>query len=422
MKINERGNWRSFRHRNYRILFAANAVSNIGTWAQRIAQDWLVLELTNKGSYLGLVTALQFAPFIFFSLHGGALADRFNKRKVLIWTNIAGGLSAGVLGVLVLTDVVNILHVCILALMLGVSSAVDGPVRQAFTSEVVGEDDVSNAVSLNSANFNAGRLIGPAVSGLLIAAFDTGPSFILNAASYVFVIVALLVLKEESFFYRRTSQAITSVREGLRYAKARPDIYVVLLIVFFMSTFGLNFQIFNALMATQAFNRGPASYGLLGTFMAIGSLSGALLSTRLERFRSVRFIIGASIVFSLSVIIISFMPTFATYAIFLPLCGLSALTTLVNANSYVQVNSDPAIRGRVLGIYLLIFMGGAPFGSSLIGVFSDAFGIRETVAGCGVISLVSVLLIGAIFKEKVHTPQDTTVAGILKPAKNNKSQ
>ena len=422
MKINESGNWRSFRHRNYRILFAANAVSNIGTWAQRIAQDWLVLELTNKGSYLGLVTALQFAPFIFFSLHGGALADRFNKRKVLIWTNIAGGLSAGVLGVLVLTNVVNILHVCILALMLGISSAVDGPVRQAFTSEVVGEDDVSNAVSLNSANFNAGRLIGPAVSGLLIAAFDTGPSFILNAASYVFVIVALLVLKEESFFYRSTSQAMTSVREGLRYAKARPDIYVVLLIVFFMSTFGLNFQIFNALMATQAFNRGPASYGLLGTFMAIGSLSGALLSTRLERFRSVRFIIGASIVFSICVIVISFMPTFATYAIFLPLCGLSALTTLVNANSYVQVNSDPAIRGRVLGIYLLIFMGGAPFGSSLIGVFSDAFGIRETVAGCGVISLVSVLIIGAIFKEKVHTPQDTTVAGILKPTKNNESQ
>ena len=422
MKINESGNWRSFRHRNYRILFAANAVSNIGTWAQRIAQDWLVLELTNKGSYLGLVTALQFAPFIFFSLHGGALADRFNKRKVLIWTNIAGGLSAGVLGVLVLTNVVNILHVCILALMLGISSAVDGPVRQAFTSEVVGEDDVSNAVSLNSANFNAGRLIGPAVSGLLIAAFDTGPSFILNAASYVFVIVALLVLKEESFFYRSTSQAMTSVREGLRYAKARPDIYVVLLIVFFMSTFGLNFQIFNALMATQAFNRGPASYGLLGTFMAIGSLSGALLSTRLERFRSVRFIIGASIVFSICVIVISFMPTFATYAIFLPLCGLSALTTLVNANSYVQVNSDPAIRGRVLGIYLLIFMGGAPFGSSLIGVFSDAFGIRETVAGCGVISLVSVLIIGGIFKEKVHTPQDTTVAGILKPTKNNESQ
>jgi MFS family permease len=421
VEINETGNWRAFRHRNYRILFAANAVSNIGTWAQRIAQDWLVLELTNKGSYLGLVTALQFAPFIFFSLHGGALADRFNKRKVLIWTNIAGGFSAAVLGVLVLTDVVNILHVCILALMLGISSAVDGPVRQAFTSEVVGEDDVSNAVSLNSANFNAGRLIGPAVSGLLIAAFDTGPSFILNAASYVFVIVALLVLKEESFFYRRTSQSMTSVREGLRYAKARPDIYVVLLIVFFMSTFGLNFQIFNALMATQAFDRGPASYGLLGTFMAIGSLSGALLSTRLERFRSVRFIIGASIVFSLSVIIISFMPTFATYAIFLPLCGLSALTTLVNANSYVQVNSDPSIRGRVLGIYLLIFMGGAPFGSSLIGVFSDAFGIRETVAGCGVISLVSVLLIGAIFKAKVHTPQDTTVAGILKTAKNDKS-
>ena len=414
MKIDESGNWRAFRHRNYRILFAANAVSNIGTWAQRIAQDWLVLELTHKGSYLGLVTALQFAPFIFFSLHGGALADRFNKRKVLIWTNIAGGLTAGVLGILVLTNIVNILHVCILALLLGISSAVDGPVRQAFTSEVVGEDDVSNAVSLNSANFNAGRLIGPAISGLLIAAFDTGPSFMLNAASYVFVVGALFVLKEDSFFYRTTTQTITSVREGLRYAKARPDIYVVMLIVFFMSTFGLNFQIFNALMATQAFHRGPASYGWLGTFMAIGSLSGALLSTRLESFRSVRFIIGASVVFSISVITISFMPTYTTYAIFLPLCGLSALTTLVNANSYVQVHSDPAIRGRVLGIYLLIFMGGAPFGSSLIGVFSDVFGIRATVAGCGVISLIGVLIIGTIFKEKVATPMDTTIGGVLK--------
>jgi MFS family permease len=419
VKINENGNWRSFRHRNYRILFAANAVSNIGTWAQRIAQDWLVLELTHKGSYLGLVTALQFAPFLFFSLHGGALADRFNKRKVLIWTNIAGGLSAAILGVLVLFDVVNIWHVCLLALMLGVSSAVDGPVRQAFTSEVVGEDDVSNAVSLNSANFNAGRLIGPAISGLLIAVFDTGPSFILNAASYGFVIVALLALNEETFFYRTTTQAMTSVREGLRYAKARPDIYVVMLIVFFMSTFGLNFQIFNALMATQAFNRGPASYGLLGTFMAIGSLSGALLSTRLERFRSVQFIIRSSIVFSITVILISFMPTYAAYAIFLPLCGLSALTTLVNANSYVQVNSDPAIRGRVLGIYLLIFLGGAPFGSSLIGVFSDVFGIRTTVAGCGAISLVSVLIIRAIFKDKVMTPLDTTIGGVLNTAENN---
>ena len=416
MKIDENGNWRAFRHRNYRVLFAANAVSNIGTWAQRIAQDWLVLELTHKGSYLGLVTALQFAPFIFFSLHGGALADRFNKRKVLIWTNIAGGLTAGVLGILVLTDIVNILHVCILALLLGISSAVDGPVRQAFTSEVVGEDDVSNAVSLNSANFNAGRLIGPAISGLLIAAFDTGPSFMLNAASYVFVIGALFVLKEDSFFYRTTTQTMTSVREGLRYAKARPDIYVVMLIVFFMSTFGLNFQIFNALMATQAFHRGPASYGWLGTFMAVGSLSGALLSTRLERFRSVRFIIGASVVFSISVITISFMPTYTTYAIFLPLCGLSALTTLVNANSYVQVHSDPAIRGRVLGIYLLIFMGGAPFGSSLIGVFSDVYGIRATVAGCGVISLIGVLIIGTIFKEKVATPIDTTIGGVLKTA------
>ena len=171
MSVKEDGNWRSFRHRNYRILFPANTVSNIGSWAQRIAQDWLVLELTNNnGTYLGLVTAVQFAPVLFFSLHGGKLADRFNKRKVLILTNIMGGAASLGLGVLVITDLIALWHVFALAAVLGISTAIDAPVRQAFTTEVVGQSDLPNAVSLNSANFNAGRLVGPAISGGLIAA------------------------------------------------------------------------------------------------------------------------------------------------------------------------------------------------------------------------------------------------------------
>ena len=421
LSVNEEGNWRSFRHRNYQILFPANAVSNIGSWAQRIAQDWLVLELTHSGTYLGLVTALQFAPVLLFSLHGGALADRFNKRRVLIATNIAGGLSSAVLGILVMAGVVALWHVFLLAFALGVSTAIDGPVRQSFTNEVVGPDDLPNAVSLNSANFNAGRLIGPAVSGFLIAAFGTGPSFLFNAFSYLFVILALTQLNEKAFFTTEKSTSMTNVREGIAYVRARPDLYVVMAMVFFIATFGLNFQIFNALMATKVFGKGPASYGLLGTFIAIGSLSGALISARLEGFRKTLFVVRAGIVFSIVVIILSLMPTYLAYAFWLPVCGLAALTTLITANSIVQVNTDPAIRGRVMGLYLLIFMGGTPFGSPLIGVMSELIGTRQTIAACGGIALTATTIIYIKYKNRVGLPEDISISAVLKTTNSSKN-
>ena len=415
LSVKEDGNWRSFRHRNYRILFPANAVSNIGSWAQRIAQDWLVLELTNNnGTYLGLVTAVQFAPVLFFSLHGGKLADRFNKRKVLILTNIIGGASSLALGVLVMTDLVALWHVFVLAGILGISTAIDAPVRQAFTTEVVGQNDLPNAVSLNSANFNAGRLIGPAISGGLIAAFGTGPSFIVNGLSYFFVIAALLNLNEKAFFNLDRPKSDGSIREGIAYAKARPDIYVVMLMVFFLATFGLNFQIFNALMATQEFGLGPASFGLMGTFIAIGSLSGAIGSARLERFRNTKFVIKGGVAFSISIMTLSIIPNYTLYILWLPICGVTALTTLVSANSIVQTSTDPAIRGRVMGLYLLIFMGGTPFGSPLIGTTTELLGIRPTIALCGGISLAASLIIWFRYKNRVQLPADTSVAGVLK--------
>jgi MFS family permease len=415
MSVKEDGNWRSFRHRNYRILFPANTVSNIGSWAQRIAQDWLVLELTNNnGTYLGLVTAVQFAPVLFFSLHGGKLADRFNKRKVLILTNIMGGAASLGLGVLVITDLIALWHVFALAAVLGISTAIDAPVRQAFTTEVVGQSDLPNAVSLNSANFNAGRLVGPAVSGGLIAAFGTGPSFIINGLSYFFVIAALLNLNEKAFFHLDRPKSDGNIREGIAYAKARPDVYVVMLMVFFLATFGLNFQIFNALMATQEFGLGPASFGLMGTFIAIGSLTGAIGSARLERFRNTKFVIKGGILFSISIMVFAVIPSYNLYLVWLPICGFVALTTLVSANSIVQTSTDPAIRGRVMGLYLLIFMGGTPFGSPLIGATADLIGIRPTIAICGGISLFASLIIWFKYKNRVELPADTSVAGVLK--------
>jgi len=415
MSVKDDGNWRSFRHRNYRILFPANTVSNIGSWAQRIAQDWLVLELTNNsGTYLGLVTAVQFAPVLFFSLHGGKFADRFNKRKVLVLTNIVGGAASLALGILVITDLIALWHVFALAAVLGISTAIDAPVRQAFTTEVVGQSDLPNAVSLNSANFNAGRLIGPAISGGLIAAFGTGPSFIINGLSYFFVIAALLNLNEKAFFDLDRPKSDGNIREGIAYAKARPDIYVVMLMVFFLATFGLNFQIFNALMATQEFGLGPASFGLMGTFIAVGSLAGAIGSARLERFRNTKFVIKGGIIFSISIMVLAVIPSYNLYLVWLPICGFVALTTLVSANSIVQTSTDPAIRGRVMGLYLLIFMGGTPFGSPLIGATTELLGIRPTIVLCGGISLLASVIIWFRYKNRVELPTDTSVAGVLK--------
>lgn len=417
MAIKQGGNWRSFRHPNYRMLFPANTVSNIGSWAQRVAQDWLVLELTNNnGTYLGLVTAVQFAPVLFLSLHGGVLADRLDKRKVLIATNLAGAATSIGLGLLVINDAVALWHVFAFAAVLGISTAIDAPVRQAFSGELVGADDLPNAVSLNSANFNAGRLVGPAISGFLIAAFGTGPSFIINGASYFFVIFALLKMDVTTLFHQSQEKGTGNIREAIAYVRARPDIYVVMMMVFALSTFGLNFQIFNALMATQEFGLGPASFGLMGTFVAIGSLSGAVGSARLERLRTTRFVIIGGVFFSISIMALSMLPNYTTYVLWLPICGLIALTTLVSANSIVQTSTDQAIRGRVMGLYLFIFMGGAPFGSPLIGLAADYIGIRYTIAVCGGLALAASLFVWIKYRDRVGVPEDVSIAAILKRA------
>ena len=420
MAIKQGGNWRSFRHHNYRMLFPANTVSNIGSWAQRVAQDWLVLELTNNnGTYLGLVTAVQFAPVLFLSLHGGVLADRLDKRKVLIATNCAGGATSIGLGLLVINDAVALWHVLALAGVLGIATAIDAPVRQAFSSELVGAEDLPNAVSLNSANFNAGRLVGPAISGFLIAAFGTGPSFLINGASYFFVIFALVKIDVTTLFHQNQEKSMGNIREAIAYVRARPDIYVVMIMVFALSTFGLNFQIFNALMATQEFGLGPASFGLMGTFVAIGSLSGAIGSARLERLRTTRFVIVGGVFFSISIMALSLLPNYTTYIFWLPICGLTALTTLVSANSIVQTSTDQAIRGRVMGLYLFIFMGGAPFGSPLIGLAADYIGIRYTIAVCGGLALAASLFVWIKYRDRVGVPEDVSIAAVLKTANSD---
>ena len=414
-KISKDGNWRALRHRNFRILYAAAFLTNIGTWAQRIAQDWLVLELTNNnGAYLGIVTALQFLPATLLSMQGGVIADRVNKRKALIFTNLGGGVTAFTLGALVLTKHVTMHQIYLLAFLLGVFSALDAPIRQSFNVEVVGRSDLTNATSLNSANFHFGRLVGPAVSGFLIAAFGTGPSFIINGISFFGVMLALFALRDGELHIQEKEPTDGTLREAFAYIKRRPDIQLVCLTIFFASNFGLNNQIFNALMATKEFHKGAALYGVLGTMVGIGSLTGALLSARRDRTKNPLFVPLAAINFGFWVTALAFAPNFYIYALLLPINGISALTTMISANTFIQTNSDIAIRGRIMGIYLFIFMGGTPIGSPVIGYVAEHFGPRATIAGCGVITMLATLIAMMKLKAQAKIPDDITVSGVLR--------
>ena len=375
-------------------------MSNIGTWAQRVAQDWLVLELTNQdAAMLGLVTAIQFLPAMLLSLYGGLLADRFSKRKLLLLTNTGAGLASVVLGLLVVTKSVELWHVFALALLLGIFTAIDSPIRVSFTSELVGKDDLANAVSLNSANFNVGRLVGPALSGYLIFFYGTGPSFLINTVTYVFMVATLLMIKDKDLHITVKPLKENKLAEAFTYVRSRPDLMLVMLTVFFTTTFGLNFQIFIALMATKEFNMGPDQFGALGSILAIGSLSGALLAARLEKHRTTKNILRGASLFGLLLMLSAYLPSPLLYAIMLPIMGATALLTLISANTYVQGNTTNALRGRVMGIYLMIFMGGTPIGSPLIGFVAAAIGIRPTIVLCGLILLAAALIIRRLFKD-----------------------
>jgi MFS family permease len=400
-----RSTFRALAIRNYRLFATGSLVSNIGTWMQRVAQDWLVLVLTDSPAALGITTGLQFLPILLFSAYAGVVGDLFPKRKVIAVTQTAMGLTAVILGVLAVTGVVEPWHVYVLAFMFGTGTAFDVPNRQAFVSEMVGRDNVVNAVGLNSASFNLGRVIGPALAGLLIAWFGsgvwaTGWVILLNGVSYVAIVGAILGMRAgELCTPEPVARAKGMIRDGLRYVRSRNDVMLILAIVFCAGTFGLNFQMTMAIMATQVYGKGAEEYGLLGTVMAVGSLAGALLAARRTRIRQ-RLVIGATIVFAVVEMVAGMMPTYIAFMIVLPLCGLSALTMITAANTYVQLAVDPQIRGRVMALYMAIFMGGTPLGAPILGWVAEEFGGRWTLIGGGALTLVGTLLATLFFTRR----------------------
>jgi MFS family permease len=363
-------------------LWAAGAlVSNTGTWMQRVAQDWLVLTVLthNSGLAVGITTGLQFAPVLVLAPMAGAVADRLSRRRVLLGTQTAMAVLAGVLGLLVVFQAAQLWHVYLLATLLGVVAAVDAPARQAFVSEMVPAADLPNAVGLNSASFHAGRLIGPGLAGLMIHWFGTGPVFLINAATFGAVLLSLTRMRLADLIPApRVSRGKGAIRAGVSYVRHRPDIVLILVIVGMVGTFGLNFQLTTALMARLAFHKGSGEYGLLGSIMAIGSLAGALLAARRER-PTVRLVVVATAAFGVFSGISALMRSYELFAVSLIPVGLSALTLMTAANSTVQLRTSPQLRGRVMALYLAVFMGGTPLGSPIVGWVGEQFGPRWTI-------------------------------------------
>jgi MFS family permease len=395
--------FRALANPNYRRYAIGGAVSNTGTWMQRVAQDWLVLQLAANGALaLGITTGLQFLPILLLSPFAGLVADRVAKRTLLQVTQLMMAGPALVLGLLAVTGTAETWHVYVLALLFGIGTAFDAPARQSFVPELVGKDDLSNAVGLNSASFNAARVVGPAVAGLLIAAFGggavgTGWVILINAVSYAGPIWALRGIDPDRLDTPEPRAAGPGgVREGLRYVRGRPDLLLVLAIVFFAGTFGLNFQMTSALMATEVFDKGAAEYGLLGTVMAVGSLTGALLAARRATIR-LRLVVGSALAFGVVEVVAGLLPTYVTFAAWLPLLGLTALTMITAANTTMQLTTAPELRGRVMSLYLMIFMGGTPLGAPLVGWVGETFGARWTLIGGGAATVLGVGVATLVF-------------------------
>lgn len=383
----------SLRYYNYRLWFSAALVANVGTWMQRVAQDWLVLTVLtdNSGTAVGIVTALQFLPVLALSAWAGVLADRVDRRKLLIITQTALGVLALALGTLVLSGYAELWHVYVFAALLGCVTAIDNPVRQTFVAEMVPKEKLSNAVGLNSAGFNAARLVGPGAAGLLIAAFGPGWMFIINGLTFAAVIVAMTRMRvSELNRLPVTARAKGQIREGVRYVRNRSDIVVIMCVVCVVSTFGLNFQLTSAVMATAEFGKGAGEYGILGSILAIGSLAGALLAARRERPR-VRLVIGSAFAFGVSTGLMAIMPTYWTYALMSIPVGFSSLTMLTAANSTIQMTTEPQMRGRVMALYMMVFLGATPIGSPVVGWIAETYGARWAIG----IGSITALLVAA---------------------------
>ncbi|MGW0766754.1 MFS transporter [Streptomyces sp. NPDC002676] len=386
----------SLKNRNYRLFFIGQAVSNTGTWMQRIAQDWLVLSLTGSSAAVGITTALQFLPMLLFGLYGGVLVDRLPKRPTLMVTQVWMAVTGLVLAALTLTGQVQVWHVYVAAFAVGLATVVDNPARQSFVSEMVGPDQLQNAVSLNSANFQSARLVGPAVAGLMITGVGTGWAFLANGLSFAAPLAGLLLMRtRELHVVERAPRGKGQLREGLRHVAGRPELVWPIVLVGFVGTFGFNFPVWLSAYADDIFHAGAGSYSLFNTLIAVGSLGGALLAARRGTAR-LRVLTAAALAFGTLEIVAALAPSYWLFALLMVPIGVCGLTVNVTANTAVQMATDPAMRGRVMALFMMVFMGGTPLGAPLVGWVTDTYGPRVGFAAGGAVSAAAAAVIGLV--------------------------
>ena len=406
MKNSASGTFRSLRSHNFRLWTAGSLVSNIGTWMQRVAQDWLVLtQLTHhNASALGIVMGLQFAPQLLFLPWTGSAADRLNQRRLLMLTQVTMGVLALVLGCLTLAGTVQLWHVYVLAFLSGSAAALDAPVRQTFVAEMVGDADLPNAVALNSMSFNAAQMIGPAIAGLLIARIGIGWAFLLNGLSFGTVLLSMLFFRiSELRTSARAQRTASGFMDGLRYVSGRPDLQAILIMLFLIGTFGLNFPIFISTMAVSVFHTKAGGFGLLSSIMAVGTLAGSLVAASRQRPSLASLLVGAG-VFGLGCTLAALSPGYWWFGAALAVIGAASLTFTNGTNGIMQLSTEPTMRGRVMALRVGIALGGTPVGAPLVGWVANRYGPRWSL-GVGALAGFAAALIAAFVLARRRAPQ-----------------
>ncbi len=388
--------FRSLRIFNYRVWFIGALVSNIGAWMQATALQWVVLtDLTEQDAgAMGVTMALQFAPPLLLVGVTGWVADRFDRRKLLLVTQSIFLVISTIIGFLLLAGVMTLPMMYGFAFILGVVAAFDNPARQAFVSDIVSRENASNAIALNAASFNMARMLGPAVAGIAVVAIGSGWVFFANALTFVAMLIALVMIRAAELTPRPKNIGENRLADGFRYVAHRPDLIVTFIMVFLLGAFGMNFPIFASTMALE-FGRDADGFGLLSSVLAIGSLIGALLAARRAQAR-LRVAIAALLMFAVASGISAFMPSYWVYATLLIFVGFSTVTVMTTANGYVQTTTDPALRGRVMALYLAVIMGGTPIGAPIVGWVAATYGARVAILVGSAAGLVA-FAIGAVW-------------------------